>query len=93
MKLRKNRLVALAAIAGTVYLLNRESKKNPELRSTVKNKWENVKSDLGKVVSDTQEQANQVINDFEEEIGDYSGEAFHVAEDVKDDAQDVIESL
>lgn len=54
---------------------------------------ENVKSDLGKVVSDTQEQANQVINDFEEEVGDYSGEAFHVAEDVKDDAQDVIESL
>lgn len=93
MKLRKNRLFALAAIAGTAYLLNRESKKNPELMSTVKDKWDNVKSDFGQVVSNTQEQADQVINDFEEEVGDYSGEAFHAAEQVKETTEDVVQEL
>lgn len=93
MKIRKNRLVALAAIAGTAYLLNRESKKNPEFMSTVKDKWENAKTDLGKVVNETQEHANQVINEFEEGVGDYSGEAFHAAEQVKENAEDLIEGM
>lgn len=93
MKIRKNRLVALAAIAGAAYLLNRESKKNPEFMSTVKDKWENAKTDLGKVVNETQEQANQVINEFEDQVGDYSGEAFHAAEQVKEKTEDFIEGM
>lgn len=93
MKIRKNRLMALAVIAGAAYLFNRETTKNPELMTNAKNKWEDVKGEFGKVVSETKDKASQALNDFEQGAGDYSGEAFEAAEQFKDEAAQTIDQV